>query len=101
MQIDTDGSQTVSDEGDEHDEHLDGARPIGEIGTMVFKRVQLPFQVFVALRHRLTQRPPVIKKWDVILLEREKDNVCVPRHSADHAHSVLSPIRIVHQSIDY
>lgn len=59
MQVETDGSQAVGDESDEHDQHLDGAGPIGEIGTMIFERIQLAFQVFVALHHRLTQRSSI------------------------------------------
>lgn len=59
MQIETDRSQSISDEGDEHDEHLDGAGPVSEIGTVVLERVQLSLQMFVALRHRLAQRSPV------------------------------------------
>ena len=55
VQIETDGSKAVSDEGDDHYEDLYGARPISEVRSVILKRIQLPLQMFVAFHHRVAQ----------------------------------------------
>ena len=56
VQIETDGSKAVSDEGDDHYEDLYSARPISEVRSVILKWIQLPLQMFVALHHRVAQR---------------------------------------------
>ena len=60
MKVESDGPQAVGDERDEHNEHLDGAGPVGEVGSVVFKRIQLALEMLVALHHRLTQGSPKV-----------------------------------------
>lgn len=62
IEIEADGSEAVGDDGDQHDQHLDGARPVREVGPVVFERVQLLPQVLVAGHHRLAQRPTARKQ---------------------------------------
>jgi hypothetical protein len=51
VQVEPDRSQSVGDKGNKHDQHLDSADPIGKIWPVVFKRVQLAFEVLVTFHH--------------------------------------------------